>query len=45
MVASPGGTTVEGLRVLEKGKVKETISDAVIAATKRAGEISTEYGG
>ncbi|MCL4874375.1 pyrroline-5-carboxylate reductase [bacterium] len=40
MVASPGGTTIEGLRRLEEGGLKETVASAVIAATKRARELS-----
>ncbi|MBE7414593.1 MAG: hypothetical protein HS130_04905 [Deltaproteobacteria bacterium] len=34
MVASPGGTTIEGLRRLEEGGLAKW--SAVIAATKRA---------
>lgn len=40
MVASPGGTTIEGLRRLEEGGFKETAASAVLAATKRARELS-----
>jgi len=43
MVASPGGTTVEGLKVLEGYKFEEAMSEAVIAASKRAGEIRMTY--
>jgi len=39
-VATPGGTTVEGLKVLEKAKMVDFVSQAVIEATKRAKEIS-----
>ncbi len=40
-VVTPGGTTAEGLRVLEKGQLKETLIDAVVAAAKRAEELET----
>ncbi|MBI5562306.1 MAG: pyrroline-5-carboxylate reductase [Deltaproteobacteria bacterium] len=40
MVTSPGGTTIEGLKKLEKGRFKETVIKAVEAAAKRAGEIA-----
>jgi pyrroline-5-carboxylate reductase len=36
MVATPGGTTVEGLLELEKGKVRAVIISAVSEATKKA---------
>lgn len=39
MVASPGGTTVEGLKVLEKYKFEKAIEEAVVAAARRAGEL------
>ncbi len=42
MVSSPNGTTVEGLKVLRDGGIKETISSAVEAATRRSKEISEE---
>jgi pyrroline-5-carboxylate reductase len=44
MVASPGGTTVEGLHELEKGKVRSALISAVRAATeksRRLGEASS----
>lgn len=34
MVTSPGGTTIEGLKVLDKGKFKGLLSAAVVAAKK-----------
>lgn len=37
-VSSPGGTTVEALRTLDKYGVKGKIKEAVIAACKKAGE-------
>jgi pyrroline-5-carboxylate reductase len=39
MVASPGGTTVEGLKVLEKYKFEKAMEEAVVAAARRAGEL------
>ena len=36
MVTSPGGTTIEGLHELEKGKLRGTIISAVRAATKKS---------
>jgi len=38
-VTSPGGTTVEGLNMLTKGKLRETLMDAVAAATARSKEL------
>lgn len=43
MVASPGGTTVEGLAVLEKGGFFDLLRDAVMAAAKRSKKISSNY--
>ncbi len=42
MVTSPGGTTIHGLHALEKGKLKDTIINAVEAATQRAKELGKE---
>jgi pyrroline-5-carboxylate reductase len=39
MVTSPGGTTIEGLHALEKGKLRATIINAVEAATARSKEL------
>ena len=36
MVTSPGGTTIEGLHELEKGKLRGTLMSAVRAATEKA---------
>ena len=36
MVASPGGTTIEGLHELEKGKVRGTVISAVRAAAEKS---------
>jgi pyrroline-5-carboxylate reductase len=39
MVTSPGGTTIEGLHALEKGKLRATLMNAVEAATARSREL------
>lgn len=39
MVTSPGGTTIEGLHALEKGKFRATLMNAVQAATERSKEL------
>ena len=39
-VTSPGGTTEEAFKVLEKKKVKETIIEAIAAAARRSKELS-----
>lgn len=36
MVASPGGTTIEGIYELEKGKLRGTLMSAVRAATEKS---------
>ena len=36
MVTSPGGTTIEGLHELEKGKLRGTVISAVRAATEKS---------
>ncbi len=41
-IATPGGTTIEGLKILEKGNLIKLFSKAVIQATKRAKQISLE---
>ncbi|MEF3168401.1 MAG: pyrroline-5-carboxylate reductase [Deltaproteobacteria bacterium] len=44
MVTSPGGTTVEGLRILEIGAFRGLVMDAVSAAADRARELGREAG-
>ena len=44
MVASPGGTTIEGLAVLEKFKLVEALSGAVRAAAKKSQVLSARWG-
>jgi pyrroline-5-carboxylate reductase len=39
MVTSPGGTTIEGLHALEKGKLRATLMNAVEAAAARSKEL------
>ena len=39
-VTSPGGTTEEAFKVLEKKRVKETIIEAITAAARRSKELS-----
>jgi pyrroline-5-carboxylate reductase len=39
-VTSPGGTTIAGLHVLENGRFRGTVMDAVDAATQRSKELS-----
>jgi pyrroline-5-carboxylate reductase len=36
MVASPGGTTIEGLHELEKGKLRGVLMNAVRAASDKS---------
>jgi pyrroline-5-carboxylate reductase len=40
MVTSPGGTTIEGLKVLEKFKFKEALRQAVEAAARKSRKLS-----
>ena len=39
-VASPGGTTIEGLKVLKEGRLEECLAEAVVEATQRAKELN-----
>ncbi len=41
IVATPGGTTFAGLKMLEKGNFRSTIMEAVEAATARSRELGT----
>lgn len=43
MVASPGGTTVEGLKVLDQHKFKSVLAAAVAAAAKKAKNLSEKW--
>ena len=40
MVSSPGGTTIEGISVLEEGAFRTALIDAVEAATLKSKELS-----
>ena len=42
MVASPGGTTIEGLRVLEENAVRAAFINAVCAATERSRQLGDD---
>src|SRR5256712_8295835 len=42
MVATPNGTTEAGWAVMEKRGVPHAISDAIVAASKRAAELAAE---
>ena len=35
-VTSPAGTTIEGVRMLEKGAIRSSFIEAVIAATEKS---------
>ena len=39
MVTSPGGTTIEGVKALEKGGFRHAVMDCVTKATKKAGKL------
>jgi pyrroline-5-carboxylate reductase len=41
MVTSPGGTTIEGLHELEKGRLRATVISAVRAATEKSRKLGT----
>ena len=41
-VASPGGTTIEGLHELEKGKLRATVMNAVRAATEKSKKLGQQ---
>lgn len=38
-VTTPGGTTAAGLHALEKGRLRATLTEAILAATERAKEL------
>ena len=42
-VTSPGGTTEAALNILSRRKVKETFIEAIAAAAKRSGELSSQF--
>lgn len=44
MVTSPGGTTIEGLAVLEKFKLVDALAGAVRAAAKKSAVLSAKWG-
>ena len=44
MVASPGGTTIEGLHELEKGKLRGTVISAVRVATEKSKKLGQAGG-
>ena len=39
-VTSPAGTTIEALKILEKGSFRSTVIEAVLAATNRSKELA-----
>ncbi|MCX5751344.1 MAG: pyrroline-5-carboxylate reductase [Candidatus Saganbacteria bacterium] len=43
MVTSPGGTTIEGLKVLERREFKKVLAEAIRAAAGRSKELSQEF--
>lgn len=42
-VVSPGGTTAEALKILEKNKVRDIFAEALQAAQRRAAELADQY--
>lgn len=42
-VTSPNGTTEQAIKVLEKAKIREIMADTLLAAQKRAEELSKEF--
>lgn len=42
MVSSPGGTTLEALKVFDESNLHETVDNAMLACTKRAKELAGE---
>jgi pyrroline-5-carboxylate reductase len=43
MVTSPGGTTIEGLKVLERREFKKVLAEAIRAAARRSNELSQQF--
>lgn len=43
MVASPGGTTIEGLNVLKQRKFSKALIEAVLAASKKSKKLSHQW--
>lgn len=39
MVCSPGGTTIQGVRILEEGGMRGAVMDAVIACVEKSGKL------
>jgi len=44
MVTSPGGTTIEGIHELEKGKLRAALISAVRAATDKSRKLGRATG-
>lgn len=42
LVTSPGGTTIHGLKELEKGNFKYSVMSAVYSATNRSKELNSK---
>ena len=42
MVASPGGTTIEGLKILKQKKLKQILTEAVVAAARKSKQLSRQ---
>jgi pyrroline-5-carboxylate reductase len=41
MVTSPGGTTIAGIHAMERGGLRATLIDGVVAATERSRELGS----
>ena len=42
MVSSPGGTTIEGIKALEKGGLRHTVIDCIDESTEKAKKLTTQ---